>query len=144
MAWEETTEFYGSNHRDVGVDCRTIFIDEQMGIKANYCENEETGNSYIQSYLFLKSSGWNMETAESWFNEYWNIINETRMPLHKPGQDKSSGYQKGGGRRLYCLSANPNHQELCNEHGIQAKERDRGIVPLLRTFQVPSYNEPPR
>ena len=50
---------------------RTIWISKEDGIKAIYGKIKDSDNDWeIQSYLFMKSQGWDMEKSKEWFKEH--------------------------------------------------------------------------
>jgi hypothetical protein len=81
MPWEETDEFIRSGHRsttDFDKDSfRTIDIDPDKGVKAvigcprgHFKAGKCDGGTEVQSFLFAKNKGWNLNEAKKWFKDH--------------------------------------------------------------------------
>jgi hypothetical protein len=76
LPWDETDDYIRSGHEDPGkfVDSsfRTIDVDADKGIKAviGKLKGDPRGSTHVQSYLFVKSKGWNMDKAKAWFEKH--------------------------------------------------------------------------
>ncbi len=66
--WEETEEHIRSGHKEPSEVCRTKVLSESEGVKAIVCKYGDKWE--VQSYLFVKSKGWNKEKAQLWYNEH--------------------------------------------------------------------------
>ena len=78
MPWEETKDYIRSGHKDPADfekgSLRTITIDKNKGIKAvvgcpkgHFHDERCEAGMNVQSYLFAKQNGWDMEKAKGWF-----------------------------------------------------------------------------
>ena len=73
---EETEEFIHIPVRPasdfVGGSFRTITIDVKKGIKAviGKLKTDPQGSTHVQKYIFDKSKGWTMASAQAWVNEH--------------------------------------------------------------------------
>jgi hypothetical protein len=73
---EETDDYIHIPVRDKGdfVDAsfRTIDISAEKGIKAviGKLKSDPQGSAHVQKYLFKKSEGWTMESAQAWIKEH--------------------------------------------------------------------------
>jgi hypothetical protein len=80
VPWDETDDYIRSGHEDsdkfVGSSFRTIDIDAEKGIKAviGKYKSDPKGSTHVQSYLFAKSKGWNMDKAKAWFDKHKESI----------------------------------------------------------------------
>jgi hypothetical protein len=74
VPWEETDQYIRSGHRnpdDFESDSlRTITISEEEGIKAVVGKLKGEDKTTVQSYLFAKDKGWDLEKAKAWFEEH--------------------------------------------------------------------------
>jgi len=74
ISWEETDQYIRSGHRnpeDFEQDSlRTIVISEEKGIKAIVGKLKGEDKTTVQSYLFDKAKGWDLEKAKAWFEKH--------------------------------------------------------------------------
>jgi hypothetical protein len=89
--WEDTEDYIRSGHGDASLasTCRTTDFDGKLpqGMKAIYCKNKNTGDWYIQSYLFPKSEGWTMTKAKTWFNAHNDALTKAEETFRKVTND---------------------------------------------------------
>ncbi len=74
MPWEETQNQIRSGHRSPQdfqpQTLKTITLTEEGGIQAVVGNPVGKDTAEIQSYLFNKSKGWTLESAQDWFNQH--------------------------------------------------------------------------
>jgi len=74
LPWEETEIYIRSGHQNPEEfqpnSLRTIVLSEDEGIKAVIGKLKGKDTMEVQSYLFDKGKGWNLEKAKAWFEEH--------------------------------------------------------------------------
>jgi hypothetical protein len=74
LPWEISDEYIRSGHRSPEEfqpdTLRTITLSEEEGIKAVIGKPKGKDTMEVQSYLFNRAKGWNVEKAKAWFSQH--------------------------------------------------------------------------
>jgi hypothetical protein len=74
LPWEISDEYIRSGHRSPEEfqpdTLRTITLSEEEGIKAVIGKPKGKDTMEVQSYLFNRAKGWNLEKAKAWFSQH--------------------------------------------------------------------------
>jgi hypothetical protein len=74
LPWEISDEYIRSGHRSPEEfqpdSLRTITLSEEEGIKAVIGKPKGKETMEVQSYLFDRSKGWNLDKAKTWFSQH--------------------------------------------------------------------------